>query len=269
MAGGVAFDPAEFAAYKSGLTAPAGGGGGPAPAPAAPAADAFDQAEFSAFKASRQGGDQQRPTHTVPNPMSTVGQAPSFGERFGNGPMASTLDTSSPEGAALRRVADERLIGKPSLENQIDAGLFRGANAFALNLPRNAMAGIEALRSGRSFGDSYREVSDIEDALARQYPKTAVAGTVGGIVGGAVALPAVRAAEGAGIVGRMAANAATGAGYGFASELADSKDPYAAASMGFVGGAAGGLGGALIDKAAPSSRGCSPATSRSATPTAL
>ena len=246
MAAGVAFDPAEFAAFKSGLAAPAQG-----VVPAAPAGgDAFDPAEFQAFKASRSSG--QRQAGTAPNPFTPrPGEPASFDQRFGSGPMASTLDTSTPEGSALRQVADERLVGKPSLENQIDAGLFRGANAIGLNLPRNAMAGIEALRSGRSFGDSYREVSDIEDALARQYPKTAIAGTVGGIVGGAVALPAFRAAEGAGLGARAIANAATGAGYSFASELADTKDLSRAGTAAGVGGVAGGVGSAIIDKAAP------------------
>lgn len=235
MAAGVAFDPAEFAAFKSGLAAPAQG-----EVPAAPAGgDAFDPAEFQAFKASRSGGGQREAAPA------------SLNDRFGSGPMASTLDTSTPEGSALRRAADERLVGKPSLENQIDAGLFRGANAIGLNLPRNAMAGIEALRSGRSFGDSYREVSDIEDALARQYPKTALAGTVGGIVGGAVGLPAFKAAEGAGLGARAVANFGTGLGYGAASEFADSKDVGRTAAAGAIGGVLGGVGGAIIDKAAP------------------
>ncbi|MCJ2101988.1 hypothetical protein [Methylobacterium sp. E-046] len=224
MAAGVAFDPAEFAAFKSGLAAPA--------QDAALVADAFDPAEFASFKASR-----QKPA--------------TFADRFGSGPMASTLDTSTPEGSALRRTADERLIGKPSLENQIDAGLFRGANAIGLNLPRNAMAGIEALRSGKSFGDSYREVSDIEDALARQYPKTAVAGTVGGIVGGAYGLPAFKAAEGANLGMRALANFGTGLGYGAASEFADSKDFTRTVTAGLIGGGLGAAGGAIIEKATP------------------
>ncbi|MDP4006513.1 hypothetical protein [Methylobacterium sp. NEAU K] len=229
MAAGIAFDPAEFQAFKAGLSAPAQD----APA-AAPAADAFDPAEFQAFKASRSGGGQRQPA--------------SFSERFGSGPMASTLDTSTPEGSALRRTADEALIGKPSTENQIDAGLFRGANAIGLNLPRNAMAGIEALRSGKSFGDSYRYVSDVEDALARQYPKTALAGTVGGIVGGAVALPPVgRVAD----VGRIGQAALSGGLYGAAAEAADSKDLGRATVAGLAGGALGGVGGAIIDRAAP------------------
>ncbi|MCJ2052621.1 hypothetical protein [Methylobacterium sp. J-070] len=224
MSAGLGFDPAEFAAFKSGLSAP--------PQDAASAPDAFDPAEFQAFKAQRQ-------------------QPASFSDRFGNGPMASTMDTSTPEGSALRRTADERLVGKPSLENQVDAGLFRGSNAIGLNLPRNAMAGIEALRSGKSFGDSYREVSDIEDALARQYPKTALAGTVGGIVGGAVGLPAFKAAEGAGLGARAVANALTGAAYGGISEYADTKNLRDAAGMATLGGALGAGGGYIIDKAAP------------------
>ncbi|MCJ2063238.1 hypothetical protein MKK63_11005 [Methylobacterium sp. J-088] len=231
MAAGVAFDPAEFAAFKSGLAAPVRDAASPAPA-----GDMFDPAEFQAFKASRSGAGQREAAPA------------SFGERFGNGPMASTLDTSTPAGSALRRVADERLVGKPSLENQVDAGLFRGANAIGLNLPRNAMAGIEALRSGRSFGDSYREVSDIEDALARQYPKTATAGTVGGVVGGAFALPPIgKVAQ----LGRVGQAALTGGLYGAAAEAADTKDLDRTFAAGALGAGLGGAGGYVLEKAAP------------------
>jgi len=214
-------------------------------------ANPFDQFDAAPAGSSTPPAVAANPFDQFDEPAPRAAAPVSFNDRFGSGPMASTLDTSTPEGSALRRTADERLVGKPSLENQIDAGLFRGANAIGLNLPRNAMAGIEALRSGRSFGDSYREVSDIEDALARQYPKTAVAGTVGGIVGGAVGLPAFKAAEGAGLGARAVANFATGLGYGAASEFADTKDLGNAAIAAGVGGIAGGAGGYLIDKAAP------------------
>ena len=211
-------------------------------------ANPFDQFDAAPAGSATPPAVAANPFDQFDEPAPRAAAPASFGERFGSGPMASTLDTSTPEGSALRRVADERLVGKPSLENQIDAGLFRGANAMGLNLPRNAMAGIEALRSGRSFGDSYREVSDIEDALARQYPKTAAAGTVTGVVGGAFALPPIgRVAD----VGRIGQAALTGAGYGFLGEAADSKDLGRAAQAGLIGGAAGGIGGAIIDKAAP------------------
>lgn len=223
MAAGVAFDPAEFAAFKSGLAAPA--------QDASPATDAFDPAEFQAFKAQR-----QKPA--------------TFNDRFGSGPMASTLDTSTPEGSALRRTADEVLVGKPDASTPFLAALFRGGNAAALNLPRNAAAGIAtALGNGRSFSENYQLSKDQEEAFARQAPKSAIAGTVGGIVGGAVALPALRAAEGAGFVGRGLANLGTGAGYGAASEYLDSKDLGNAAVAGAIGGGLGAAGGALLEGA--------------------
>ncbi|MBE7197227.1 MAG: hypothetical protein INR70_05430 [Parafilimonas terrae] len=223
MAAGVAFDPAEFAAFKSGLSAPT--------QDAAPAADAFDPAEFQAFKTSR-----QKPA--------------TFADRFGSGPMASTLDTSTPEGSALRRTADETLVGKPDASTPFLAALFRGGNAAALNLPRNAAAGIAtALGNGRSFSENYQLSKDQEEAFARQAPKSALAGTVGGVVAGAVALPALRAAEGAGFVGRGLANLGTGAGYGAAAEYLDSKDAGNAAVAGAIGGGLGVAGGALLEGA--------------------
>lgn len=55
MAGGLAFDPAEFAAFKArsrgGNAAPQDAPGGMAPAPSSPGG--FDPAEFEAFKARR------------------------------------------------------------------------------------------------------------------------------------------------------------------------------------------------------------------------
>ena len=192
-----------------------------------------------------------------------------FAERFDAAPPMSRADAAPkvPAGAGqafggeqgsadrlfvgMRRTADEALVGKPSLENQVDAGLFRFADAAGLNVPRNLMAGAESLRTGKPFRESYEYVKDTEDALARQYPKTALGGTVGGVVGGAVALPAFRAAEGAGLAGRGLANFGTGAAYAGAAQFADTKDLTDTAIAGGAGGVLGGVGGALIDKAAP------------------
>lgn len=161
---------------------------------------------------------------------------------------SDTAAQDTPLGRGLRAQADQQLVGPPSAENQFDAGLFRFANAAALNVPRNMMAGAEALRSGKSFGDSYRYVQDVEEALARQNPKTALAGTVGGVVGGAVTLPAIGSAARLGRVGQAAL---TGGVYGAAGELADSKDLGQAAIAGGVGGTLGGAGGYAIDKLVP------------------
>lgn len=257
MAGGLAFDPAEFAAFK----ARSGGGAGPQSAPtaaAAPSSGGFDPAEFAAFKASRAAPRE-------PNPFNQdVGQpaAASFSDRFGAGPMARDAGAGAPEAMrplaeGLQRTADERLVGQPSTRNAVDAALFRGLNAFGLNLPRNATALAETMRRGASpfdaeeFGRSYEYVRDVEDALARQNPKSGLAGTVAGIVGGAAALPSIPARAGAGLAGRALASAVTGAGYGAAAEFADSKDATSTLGAAALGGGLGAAGGYAVDKLAP------------------
>ncbi len=82
MAGGLAFDPAEFAAFKSGRGSDRSGQG------EAPAV-AFNPDEFKAFK-------ERAVAPRSPSPASTPA---SFDDRFGSGPMASTLDTATPLGA--------------------------------------------------------------------------------------------------------------------------------------------------------------------------
>ncbi|MCJ2016862.1 hypothetical protein MKK84_05370 [Methylobacterium sp. E-065] len=204
--------------------------------------DQFDAAPVASTAASNPFDQFDAP---APQP-----RAASFADRFGDGPMASTLDTSTPEGLALRRTADERLVGPPSVTNAAAVAAMRAGNAFGLNLPRNAGAAIASLPgvgNGRGFSENYTLAKDQEDALARQYPKTAIAGTGAGIGAGAVGLPAIRAAEGAGFVARALANFGTGLGYGAASEFADSKDLGSAAKAGLVGGGVGVLGGGLLD----------------------
>ncbi len=234
MAGGLAFDPAEFAAFKSGRGSDRSGQG------EAPAV-AFNPDEFKAFK-------ERAVAPRSPSPASTPA---SFDDRFGSGPMASTLDTATPLGAGLRRTADEELVGKPDASTPFAAALLRAGNAAGFNLPRNAAALIASASNGRSFSENYSLAKDQEEALARQAPKSAMAGTAAGIVGGALALPAFKAAEGAGLVGRGIANAGTGFAYGGASELADTKDLTHAGVAAGVGGLLGGVGGAVIDKLAP------------------
>ncbi|MDR7038929.1 hypothetical protein J2X36_003701 [Methylobacterium sp. BE186] len=238
MAGGV-FDPAEFAEFKSRSSSSA---------PAAPASSGFDPAEFATFKSSRSAPRGEGQTATAPNPFSRDA-APSFDERFGDSPMASTLDTSEGLGQGLRRVADERLVGKPSGWNTAEAGLYNFANTFGLNLPRNMMAGAEALRSGKLFGESYRYVQDVEGALSRQAPKTALAGMIGGALGGALALPALPVARGAGPVARTVGNIGTGALYGGAAEALDKKTLGDAGMGALAGGAVGGAAGVGLEVA--------------------
>lgn len=252
MAGGLAFDPAEFASFKTGRSS----------LPPAPAGGGFDPAEFTAFK-NRTGRQDAPATTRQASPFDQDGGA-TFADRFGSGPMASGLEQAATGdqaalGEGLRRVADERLIGKPSAANAVAAGVLRAGNAAGLNIPRNAAAGI-ATAAGyfgvpgylpRSFSESYQRAQDQEEALARQNPGSALAGTATGIVSGAVALPSVPVRQGAGLAARTGANFLTGAGYGTAAEAWDSKDLGRTATAGAIGGALGAGGGYLIERAAP------------------
>lgn len=270
MAGGVAFDPNEFAAFKAqgAASKPASPAptwnipGEPVSAPPV-ASGGFDPAEFSAFKAQKTGGPQGGDPGAL---QLRVGSRPSpepapasFDDRFGDGPMARAIDTSTPLGAGLQRTADERLVGKPDGSTPALAALYRAGNTVGLNLPRNVAAGIAtglgALGasgySPRSFSENYDLAKDQEEAFARQAPKSALAGTVGGVVAGAVALPAFRAAEGASLGTRALANLGTGFGYGAATELFDTKDGLDALKGGAIGGVLGAGGGYAVDKLAP------------------
>lgn len=257
MAAGVAFDPAEYAAFKSGLAAPAQDA---APATAAPAADAFDPAEFQAFKASRQGGSE-RQTRTVPNPMETVGQGPSFNDRFGDGPMASTLDTSTREGAALRGKADEMLIGKPSAANTATAALFGAGQGASMNLAGNAAAGVATVLGkfgvpgygdgSRTFAENYDRFRGLRDAYGRQAPVASTTGTVAGTLAAAPLMPGLAGAPAASLGGRALQYGVTGGLYGAAGEALDSRDTGKALAAGGAGLVGGAVLGPVVEKIAP------------------
>ncbi|MCJ2067253.1 hypothetical protein MKK75_00255 [Methylobacterium sp. J-030] len=240
MAAGVAFDPAEFAAFKSGLAAPV--------QDAASTADAFDPAEFQAFKAS-----QQKPT--------------SFNDRFGSGPMASALDASTPEGSALRRAADEELIGKPSATNTATTALLGAGQGASLNLAGNAAAGVatglgwlegkgfpgvSGYGDGkRTFAENYARFQNLQGAYDRQNPKTAVASELAGGIAATPLMPGLPIAEGANLTARAARYGLTGAGYGGAAAAIGSHDSLKTiegAGTGFAGGAALGP---IVEKVAP------------------
>ena len=164
---------------------------------------------------------------------------------------SNTAEQNTPLGHGLRERADEQLVGPPSALNAGAAFAMRAANAIGLNVPRNAGAAIASLPgvgNSRGFSENYSLAKDQEEALARQYPKTAMAGTVGGIVGGAVTLPAIGTVA---KLGRLGQAAVTGAGYGFTGELLDSKDFGRAAIAGGAGGVLGGAGAYAIDKLVP------------------
>lgn len=181
----------------------------PTPAPTSP-----DTAPASMDLSGLSNGDLMRQLMAA---RSAAAKAPtpeaSFGDRFGSGPMArqgaapralgggDAPSIGNDQAAAdalyggLQLQADERLVGPASAGNAAAAGLREFANAALLNVPRNAAAAIASAPTwlggnGASFGSNYQLARDQDEALARQNPKSALAGTVGGIGAGAVVLPA-------------------------------------------------------------------------------
>lgn len=234
--------------------APAGG----ARPPAAPGGSGALQIRVRASEAAPQPddlsgmSDEDLLRQLAAPPVPSTSPA-SFEQRWSGGkkrPLTSDTDTTGTRlGDAMRAKADERLVGPPSAENAIDAALFRGANALALNIPRNITAFFEARRSGKPFDRAYRDVHEIEDALARQNPGSALTGTVGGIVAGALTQPGFSGATT--FAGRVGQAAATGAAYGAAAEAIDSKDALNTIGAGAGGAVAGGVLGGAVEKLAP------------------
>lgn len=232
-----------------------------APAPAPSGVSALSDAELLRQLGASQGGRSGAASSTA-NPFDQGGQA-SIADRF-SGPMASTLERDATGdlanlGTQLRRVADEKLVGKPDATSGAAAFLLRGGNALGLNLPRNAAAAISTLPgvgNGQTFSQNYQLAKDQEEALARLNPKSALAGTVTGIGAGAVALPGF--GGGASLGSQAVAGLKTGAAYGFGGELFDSKDWGEAAKAGAIGGAIGGAAAPVVTYAVRGAQALAP-----------
>jgi hypothetical protein len=138
---------------------------------------------------------------------------------------------------------DRQLLASRDL-GQGYAAVSSFGNTLGLNVPRNAVAGIRSLQTGKPFSEEYDYVKVIDEAAARQFPKTTAAGTVAGAIGGAAALPAVRATAGA----RAIMGGGVGALMGGVSELADSKDPEKALQSAAIGGAIGSGAAPVAEK---------------------
>jgi hypothetical protein len=89
--------------------------------------------------------------------------------------------------------------------------------------------------------DLKQRIEKSQEAANTLYPKTSMAGTGAGIVGGALLLPVLGAEEGAGLAARAGYGALTGAGYGAISGAAEKLDPMDALKGALVGGASGGI----------------------------
>lgn len=175
------------------------------------------------------------------DPWAAFRAAPSVAER-------SDVSQGIPQNAealskGIRANADNRVIEDVGLPNSpIVAGATSFANTLGMNIPRNVAAGLETLTNDKSFSQNYDRYKAAEEALGRQNPISATAGTALGIAGGAVLLPGI--GGGATMLGRAGRAAGTGAIYGGVGELLDSKDPINAA-------VATGLGAGLGFVAAP------------------
>ncbi len=178
------------------------------------------------------------------SPLADTQERAVFADRFGGPKDFAPSSNAKKVAEETQRLADNSLIG--SSGNEVPAALDTFVNTALLNLPRNAVAGINSLVSGRSFGDEYAKAKAESDAMSRQNPKSSLAGTVGGAVAGAALLPQF---GGAATVGGRALQAAANAGlYGGASEFFDSKDPVQAAKAAGIGAAAGAVMSPVIDK---------------------
>lgn len=169
-----------------------------------------------------------------------------------SGPKPSILtDAAAAERlrAGLQAKADERLVGPPTAKGGAVTGLMEAANTAALGIPLNIATGIETAAgklgvpgyADRSFADRYQQARDELAALNRQHPVAGWGGFGAGIIGGALALPGLKAAEGAGLAGRAITSAATGGLYGGLGSAIETHDPNAvpaAVTFGAVGGAA-------------------------------
>jgi hypothetical protein len=167
-----------------------------------------------------------------------------------------TTDAEKKLAAELRTVADKELLkmAGPVAQSPMYAGFSEFANTLGLNIPRNAAAAARTLKTGRSFGQEYDFLKDVDAAAARQSPTAAIAGMAGGVIGQSVALAPEAAAS---FVGRAAQGAGIGGGLGYSSEAIDTKDAQKAAQAGLFGALGGGLGVPVVEGVGAAARAAS------------
>ncbi len=158
-----------------------------------------------------------------------------------------TTDAEKKLAGELRNVADRELLSMAGAESPAYAATTQFANTIGLNIPRNLAAAIRAAGSDeRTFQQEYDYLKNVDEAAARQSPRAAVAGMVGGALGQGLALAPAAATS---MAGRAIQGAAMGAGLGYASEALDSKDPTKAAQAAGFGALGGGLGVPVVEGA--------------------
>ncbi len=148
--------------------------------------------------------------------------------------------------------ANETWKGYSPAAVQTVAGLGSAADTATLGLsPWAVAAGEKGLgkigvkgyeqEATMPLTDIKQRIDKSQEAANTLYPKTSMAGTGAGIVGGALMLPVFGAEEGAGLLARAGYGALTGAGYGAVSGIAEKGDPMDALKGSLFGGVTGGV----------------------------
>jgi hypothetical protein len=209
-----------------------------------PAADE-QQPQPLRFTVRPEGVSDPAPTAPVDHtPTLPPGFTLDFNDRFAGQGLAAPK--SAPALAAGLQTAADKKLRPGDAGDATETAIENFANTLMLNAPRNVEAFFKSRDSGRPFSQEYEDLKAREEAGNRVNPKSAIAGTVGGIAAGVVALPGI--GGGATMAARAGRAAATGAGYAGVSEALDSKDPLRAGIAASLGAALGGISAPVAEK---------------------
>ena len=212
------------------------------------------------------GPDFSEPTRTPQAEGTRPSGSVSFdlGEDFGGRPAVSPARSPEQQArddaqakAAYERMTrstlpapvQQALAGTTSFAKSYFPGVFEYLPALgAKALGKLGVSGYEPAAEA-PLGDIRSRVKAIESEAVEKYPKTAAAGTVGGLGAGIATLPTITRLPYFGALGTAGSGAATGALYGGISEGAE-KGTLAGAGMGAgLGLLAGGTLSPLAEKA--------------------
>lgn len=204
-----------------------------------------------------------QPAARPSQPRITGGVSFDLGSDFGRPPNA--LQTRSPQqqarDEAQARAAYERMTRSdlPAPVQQAIAAAGSYGRAFApgvfeylpaLGAKALGKLGIKGYESAAEapISDIRAQARSIEERAAEKYPKTAAAGTVGGLGAGIATLPTVTSLPFFGRLGAAGSGAATGALYGGISEGAEEGTAGGALKGAGLGAVAGGTLSPLLEK---------------------
>ena len=217
-------------------------------------------------------GNPQRPALTVTPHVASPKPGSNFFDQVD--PPASPPQPAQPDilstsegkklAADVRTKADQQLLQSAGGAGPVYTAAESAANTALLNVPRNIAAAARSAQTGEGFDHEYNFLKDVDAAAERQNPKSAIAGTLGGVGLQVAAMPEMAADT---LFGKAAPTALVrgvqGAGIGGAtsglSELADTKDLGNAGTAALhgagIGGALGTAGGKLESAFAPNHAG--------------